>query len=182
MTIGDRTCDLIYEPPEFRRGDPAAPSEPTAASARAASPASDPSASSSSSGLSPADAILRGLRDSLQDTARRRDADNSNITNTAPAPEPAYSAALSRALCYLNKLRSGRAAPALLGAARPRVLLLTGSADVASQYVPVMNAVFAAQRGGVPVDICLFSAAELSFLQQASQITGEQEGNNLVVI
>lgn len=50
---------------------------------------------------------------------------------------------------------------------------MTGSPDPPSQYVPAMNGVFAAQRAGIPVDVCLLGGAETSFLHQAPQITGK---------
>ncbi|KAF2460969.1 TFIIH subunit Tfb4/p34 [Lineolata rhizophorae] len=52
-----------------------------------------------------------------------------------------------------------------------RVLILSVSGDLAAQYIPVMNAIFAAQRQHVPIDI-LKLAGDTVFLQQASDATG----------
>jgi transcription initiation factor TFIIH subunit 3 len=52
-----------------------------------------------------------------------------------------------------------------------RILVLSVSGDLASQYIPVMNAIFAAQRQRVPIDI-LKVAGDTVFLQQASDATG----------
>lgn len=52
-----------------------------------------------------------------------------------------------------------------------RILVLSVSGDLASQYIPVMNAIFAAQRLRIPIDI-LKLAGDTVFLQQASDATG----------
>lgn len=74
---------------------------------------------------------------------------------------------------------------------KPRILNFTVSADVSSQYIPVMNCIFSAQKKvssllllfcplystflfvqAIPVDTCILSQMDSSFLQQASHITG----------
>lgn len=62
---------------------------------------------------------------------------------------------------------SERARPALTS----RVLILSVSGDLAAQYIPVMNAIFAAQRQRVPLDV-LKLAGDTVFLQQACDSTG----------
>ena len=52
-----------------------------------------------------------------------------------------------------------------------RILVLSTSGDLASQYIPLMNAMFAAQNGRVPIDI-LKLAGDSALLQQASFTTG----------
>ena len=52
-----------------------------------------------------------------------------------------------------------------------RILILSVSGDLAGQYIPVMNAVFAAQRLRIPIDV-LKLAGDTAFLQQASDATG----------
>ncbi|TKA80768.1 hypothetical protein B0A49_00505 [Cryomyces minteri] len=52
-----------------------------------------------------------------------------------------------------------------------RILILSTSGDLASQYIPVMNAVFACQRLRIPVDV-LKLAGDAVFLQQAADATG----------
>ena len=52
-----------------------------------------------------------------------------------------------------------------------RILVLSVSGDLASQYIPVMNAIFAAQRQRVPIDI-LKLAGDTVLLQQACDATG----------
>ena len=79
---------------------------------------------------------------------------------------PPLSAALSRALCYVQRAARGA------GAAAPRLLCLHGSADCPGQYVAMMNAIFCAQSSAVPIDVCLLGDVESPFLQQAASLTG----------
>mmetsp|Transcript_36879 Transcript_36879/g.59239 ORF Transcript_36879/g.59239 Transcript_36879/m.59239 type:complete len:336 (+) Transcript_36879:405-1412(+) len=82
-------------------------------------------------------------------------------------PTP-LAAALSMATCYCNRLQSRNTTRA----AAPRVLCVAGSEDHSAQYIAVMNAIFSAQRAGIPVDSCLLGDADSAFLQQAAHITG----------
>ncbi|KAF2094931.1 transcription factor Tfb4 [Rhizodiscina lignyota] len=52
-----------------------------------------------------------------------------------------------------------------------RILILSVSGDLAAQYIPVMNTIFAAQRQRVPIDV-LKLAGDTVFLQQACDSTG----------
>lgn len=52
-----------------------------------------------------------------------------------------------------------------------RVLIVSTSGDLANQYIPVMNAIFAAQRKRIPIDI-LKLAGDTVLLQQACDATG----------
>lgn len=52
-----------------------------------------------------------------------------------------------------------------------RVLILSVSGDLASQYIPLMNSIFACQRLTIPIDI-LKLAGSTAFLQQAADATG----------
>ncbi|MCJ1268092.1 RNA polymerase II transcription factor B subunit 4 [Lobaria immixta] len=56
--------------------------------------------------------------------------------------------------------------PALLS----RILILSVSGDLAHQYIPIMNTIFACQRLGIPIDIAKI-AGDTVFLQQASDAT-----------
>lgn len=109
---------------------------------------------------------------------------------SAPCGPLALSGALSRALCLVHRLRPPAAAanaaaqlapgrPPPAGQCRPRLLCLVGSPDVPAQYVPVMNAIFSAQRAEVAVDALVLgpagpgnSGAGSPFLQQAAHLTG----------
>ena len=78
-------------------------------------------------------------------------------------------AALSMGLCYANSCHHRR-----INAIKreTRILCIQGSGDCSSQYVPTMNAIFSAQRAGIPIDSCYLGATDSAFLQQAAHITG----------
>ena len=52
-----------------------------------------------------------------------------------------------------------------------RILILSVSGDLANQYIPIMNSIFACQRLSIPIDI-LKLAGDTIFLQQAADATG----------
>lgn len=52
-----------------------------------------------------------------------------------------------------------------------RILILSVSGDLANQYIPIMNSIFASQRLSIPIDI-LKLAGDTVFLQQAADATG----------
>lgn len=52
-----------------------------------------------------------------------------------------------------------------------RILVVTGSACSASQYMNYMNVFFTAQKQGVVIDVCTLDQ-HLSLLQQGCDITG----------
>jgi transcription initiation factor TFIIH subunit 3 len=142
-------CHLLYDSPEL-----------AAASGSAAAPSSDDtsrrepsSCVAAAPAAAPAAALLQALRQLAQATPAR----------SGPSP---LSGALSRALCYIQRATRG---PTALS---PRILALHGSADAPAQYVAMMNAIFSAQAGAVPVDACLLGGAESPFLQQAAALTG----------
>lgn len=58
----------------------------------------------------------------------------------------------------------------LLRGLHARILVVSVSDSSASQYIPTMNAVFAASHAGIPIDILSLHGAA-TFLQQASYIT-----------
>lgn len=52
-----------------------------------------------------------------------------------------------------------------------RILILSVSGDLADQYIPIMNSIFACQRLSIPIDILKLSG-DTVFLQQAADATG----------
>ena len=52
-----------------------------------------------------------------------------------------------------------------------RILILSVSGDLANQYIPIMNSIFACQRLSIPIDIFKL-AGDTVFLQQAADATG----------
>ena len=79
--------------------------------------------------------------------------------------------ALSCALCHVNRFAPTKAAGSPT-ALKPRVLVVSCSLDDGAQYRTMMNAVFAAQRLGAPIDACCLGAENSAFLQQAAHISG----------
>jgi len=69
-------------------------------------------------------------------------------------------------LCYINHLTKEQ--PIL----KPKILIISASPDTSSQYIPLMNCIFSAQKKSVPIDSCILSNQDSSFFQQASHITG----------
>ena len=57
------------------------------------------------------------------------------------------------------------------GGSTSRILILSASPDNSAQYIPTMNAIFAAQRLSIPIDV-LTLASSSTFLQQAADATG----------
>jgi transcription initiation factor TFIIH subunit 3 len=52
-----------------------------------------------------------------------------------------------------------------------RILIIHASPDVTAQYIRIMNAIFAAQKLDIPIDVCMFYDTDSVFLQQASYMT-----------
>lgn len=126
-------------------------------------------------------AILRNLAKLLDET---------NENHLAAIPTTLIGGALSLALTHINKqtiLHAPTAATAeslsLAALAdsenahvdrvplTSRILIVSVSGDLANQYIPVMNSIFAAQRKRIPIDI-LKLAGDTVLLQQASDATG----------
>ena len=58
---------------------------------------------------------------------------------------PALAGALSRVLCYLQRIQATRAGGAREGQRKARILVVQASPDVSAQYISFMNAIFSAQ-------------------------------------
>jgi len=78
------------------------------------------------------------------------------------------SGALIKALCHCNMMSKNLAIGNTL---HSRILVLKGSPDSRSQYMAIMNSIFAAQKNKVAIDSCVLGE-DSTFLQQASEITG----------
>ncbi|KAK9237763.1 TFIIH subunit Tfb4/p34 [Lipomyces kononenkoae] len=79
------------------------------------------------------------------------------------------SGALSVSLAYINRLIGGvnDDGPKV----RARIMVVSVCSDLSSQYVPIMNCIFAAQKMKVPIDICKIGN-NTGFLEQAADTTG----------
>lgn len=62
--------------------------------------------------------------------------------------------------------------PSTSKAPRPRICVIAATPGAADAYVPVMNAVFAAQRLGTPIDAVVVGPTDAGVLQQAAHLTG----------
>jgi transcription initiation factor TFIIH subunit 3 len=126
-------------------------------------------------------AILKNFTQLLEETEEK---------HLAATPTTLIGGAISLALTYINKstiLHAPTAASAesmslaaLADAENShidripltsRILIVSVSGDLANQYIPVMNSIFAAQRKKIPIDI-LKLAGDTVLLQQASDATG----------
>ncbi|KAJ1032444.1 hypothetical protein NDA16_000468 [Ustilago loliicola] len=107
--------------------------------------------------------------------------------------------ALSQALCHLNRLGLSNATDAAntgggiaataqtragggnssgggggtggIGSFKSRILILSVTPDASTQYIPMMNCIFAAQKKGITIDVCKLFGSNTVFLQQASYLT-----------
>lgn len=75
------------------------------------------------------------------------------------------SSTLSQTLCHLNK----KIVNGFCG--NNRILVLSTSNDEPSQYVSLMNCIFAAQKHRIVIDVCELFDSHTIFLQQASNLT-----------
>ncbi|RPA87106.1 transcription factor Tfb4 [Ascobolus immersus RN42] len=103
-------------------------------------------------------------------------------TDRTVVSETRIAGALTLALAYINRL-AGAGADNLgqtltkgtgtteAGTMQSRILVVSVAGDVASEYVPVMNCVFAAQKKHIPIDVCKVAGNSV-FLQQAADATG----------
>ncbi|KAF4621238.1 hypothetical protein D9613_000421 [Agrocybe pediades] len=73
--------------------------------------------------------------------------------------------ALTKALCYINRLSLGQNTD-------PRILILSVSPDLSTSYIPIMNSIFSAQKLKITVDACQIFGPDTVFLQQAAHLTG----------
>lgn len=73
---------------------------------------------------------------------------------------------MSMAMCIFNRWRRE-----ISSELQGRVLVCHRGTDVASQYIPLMNSIFTAQRRSVVVDACMVGGIDSIFLQQAAHFT-----------
>ncbi|CBQ70306.1 related to TFIIH basal transcription factor complex p34 subunit [Sporisorium reilianum SRZ2] len=65
----------------------------------------------------------------------------------------------------------GGAAAGNMGSFKSRILILSVTQDASTQYIPMMNCIFAAQKRGITIDVCKLFGSDTVFLQQASYLT-----------
>eukprot|EP01083_Nonionella_stella_P101867 289253_1 len=87
-------------------------------------------------------------------------------TNRKCAAGSLLAGGLSHANCILNKVLTKD-----LPHIQPRVLCVSTSKDISSQYIPIMNCIFSAQKRNILIDSCILTQYDSLFLQQASDLT-----------
>jgi len=92
---------------------------------------------------------------------------NSDLDMSCKLPS-LMAGALTKALCYIHNFNRGE-----INVRKPdsRILIVKGAEDVSTQYMPVMNCIFASQKENITIDSCAL-VEDSGFLQQASDITG----------
>ncbi|KAF9582598.1 RNA polymerase II transcription factor B subunit 4 [Lunasporangiospora selenospora] len=105
------------------------------------------------------DAVLSGIERLLKDSDIALQENDLGCSKIA--------AALSLGLCYINQALKSDG----LGNVKPRILVLTVSPDSSSDYIPIMNCIFSAQKANIPIDVCKIWGDDAVFLQQAAHIT-----------
>lgn len=84
--------------------------------------------------------------------------------------ESMLAGSIAMALCYIARLERNKSHGSKLNG---RILLLTGSAECASQYMTYMNVFFTAQKQNIVLDVCALDKS-MTLLQQGCDITGGQ--------
>ncbi|KAI8612282.1 TFIIH subunit Tfb4/p34 [Chytriomyces sp. MP71] len=80
--------------------------------------------------------------------------------------------AFSIALAYINRVKKTATDPAAAAHFQSRILVVSVSPDAPAEYIPIMNAIFAAKKEGVVVDVCRLLGNESLFLMQTAASTG----------
>ncbi|KAF8520366.1 transcription factor Tfb4 [Hysterangium stoloniferum] len=103
-------------------------------------------------------------------------AEMETISTTDREAPCALVGALTKALCYINRighsLVDSANVPASLKASDPRILIISVSPDLSTSYIPLMNSIFSAQKLKVTIDVCKLFGPDTVFLQQAAHLTG----------
>ncbi|KIJ23291.1 hypothetical protein M422DRAFT_62431 [Sphaerobolus stellatus SS14] len=99
------------------------------------------------------------------------------VDRNAPEAPCALVGALTKALCYINRLNhvpidNANLAPTIPKAPDPRILIISVSPDLSSSYISLMNSIFSAQKLKVTIDVCKLFGPDTVFLQQAAHLTG----------
>ncbi|KAH7108476.1 transcription factor Tfb4 [Auriculariales sp. MPI-PUGE-AT-0066] len=94
------------------------------------------------------------------------------LGNPAEEEPTALVSALTRALCYINRIVHPPPPVNPADVPTARILVLSVSPDLSSSYIPLMNSIFSAQKLRAPIDVCRVYGPDAVFLQQAAHLTG----------
>lgn len=110
-------------------------------------------------------AVMKGISDRLD-----------AVDKTSEEAPCALVGALTKALCHINRLNQSTpektSAATTVKVTDSRILIVSVSPDLSSAYIPLMNAIFSAQKLKVPIDVCKLFGPDTVFLQQAAHLTG----------
>ena len=105
------------------------------------------------------------LSKAIKQFVTRQHEQHTTTTHHTDTTSTLLSGALSLAMCYIHKQKL------LNTKLRARIMCVLSSVDSSGQYVPVMNAVFEAQKLGVPIDALI--------LQHSRHIETKQNGSDV---
>ncbi|CAL1707633.1 unnamed protein product [Somion occarium] len=101
------------------------------------------------------------------------------LTDLEQEPPIGLVGALTKSLCYINRMSNASSTSTAAGGVQgpvvlpdPRILVVSVSPDESSSYIPIMNSIFSAQKLKVTIDVCKLYGPESVFLQQAAHLTG----------
>ncbi|XP_029194878.2 general transcription factor IIH subunit 3-like isoform X1 [Acropora millepora] len=109
------------------------------------------------------DAIVAELKALLTSDVSTNKEDSSS-----EVPPTLLASALTMALCYIHRAEKECPVGQKL---KSRILVLKAAPDVSTQYMAIMNCIFAAQKSNTVIDACVLNEHS-GFLQQAADITG----------
>eukprot|EP00960_Hanusia_phi_P034425 751054-Hanusia_phi.AAC.6 len=118
------------------------------------------------SGALEMDEIDQTLHERIVSLSKKLKSKSSQETSKAGFKCSLISSAFALAACTVNRISSQKVNRML-----PRVLVLTASTELPSQYIPIMNSIFSMQKANVLIDALVVSDSDCSFLQQAADIT-----------
>ncbi|KAK9457113.1 TFIIH subunit Tfb4/p34 [Dipodascopsis uninucleata] len=111
------------------------------------------------------ESVINELQSLLESTASESLSEPSSSTTL-------ISGALSTALAYINRIANSNSSNSTVSIYRAKIMIVSICSDLATQYVPLMNCIFAAQKLKIPIDICKLGTDEDTvFLQQAADTT-----------
>ena len=112
------------------------------------------------------DSFDQSLHAAIVALAQRLKAEPADAAGGGGDGAPHLSAALAMAACASHRMGSDVVRRTL-----PRVLVLSATTDLPSQYIPVMNCIFSFQKAEVLVDSLVVAPGDCALLQQAADIT-----------
>jgi hypothetical protein len=179
IAYGPDRARFVYPPPLQQSTQSSASASPSPSSSASSSPSAAAAAAPDMDGGGTggvAAAVLTGLIEAACDAAAQQQSSSASASggaaNNAADSGSLVAGALSLALCYINRVKGAVSAVGSAAAGlQSRVMAVTCSADRSAHYVPVMNAIFSAQKLNVPIDALVLSDSDSLLMQQATHLT-----------